>query len=106
MDLKLIFVKYLFVLFFLYSCSATKQPFRNEINEEKFKERTLCNCIALGLDSNRNNPAIQRLIPYNPIARALFDSVIIENLQPVFGQIYLDSLNKVGRKTEAAQGKS
>lgn len=95
-----------FLLVFIVSCSSTRSALNEEFTIQKFKDRALCNCIAIGLDSNRTNSIIQKLIPYNPVASVLFDSVIIQNLKPVFHNIYTDSIMKIGKVTEAAQGKN
>jgi hypothetical protein len=100
-------MKYLiFISLYLYACSSTNSSLKKEITVEKFKDRALCDCIAIGLDSSRSNGRIQKIIPYDPVAAALYDSVILENLKPVLHKMYLDSINKIGKVTEAAQGKN
>ena len=99
-------MRYLLILVILYSCSAEKKNGRHELTIDHFKDRALCNCIVMGLDSNGSNEGIKKLRPYDPIAMALFDSVILKSLIPVLEQMYMDSVNKVGRVTEAAQGRT
>jgi len=85
-----------FIIFIciIYGCSNTKSMLYKEITASNFKDRTLCNCIALGLDSNRNSNLKNQVIPYNPIAIALYDSVINENLKPIIEKMYSDSIQK------------
>lgn len=96
---------YIFLFTIIYSCSVPKDSIKRELTIDKFRERALCNCIVMGLDSSRNNQTIQKLIPYNPEEAALFDSVILQNLKPVIEKIYADSAQRVDKVTEAAQGK-
>lgn len=86
----------------LYSCTAPKGSLKKEISVDRYKERALCNCIVWGLDSSRNNLKLQSLIPYNPVDAALYDSIIIKGLYPVFIKINNDSILKTGRVSEAA----
>ncbi len=99
-------MKYLLFLILLFSCTPSRRNLSKELSIDHFKDRALCNCIVMGLDSNRNDLAIQKLRSYDPAATVLFDSIIFKNILPVLEQMYVDSVNKVGRMTEGAQGKN
>lgn len=66
----------------------------------------MCQCIVLGLAPASGNESINSLIQYDPISAVLFDSAIIENLKPVFKEMYVDSVQRAIGSSEAAQGES
>lgn len=70
-----------------------------------FKDRALCKCLASGLDSNNSNADIQKLIPFDPFAIVLYDSIIDKNLKLMLNEIYLDSVSRINTVSVNAQGK-
>lgn len=69
-----------------------------------FKDRFVCKCLLRGLDSNGTDMGIQSLSYIDFESILLYDSQINKILPRVMRLIYLDSVSKVGRVAENAQG--
>ena len=95
---------YLLSFLILLGCSSTSS-IKGKFSKQQFKDRALCNCIALGLDSVGNNRSIQKIVPYDPYAYVLFDSSIKVSLKMVLKEMYLDSIARKQGSSESAQGK-
>lgn len=98
-------MRFIIIVLFFTACTVSKSNLKKDVNIAYFKERALCNCLAWGLFPNNNNFEVQRLIPYDPLLGALFDSVILENLNPVFEKMKQDSIRFDTTLSEAAHGK-
>ena len=70
-----------------------------------FKERFLCNCVALGMDSSQSNAAVQKIRIGNQVYVHAFDPIISKILKPVMDSIYYDSVFKSKHVAENAHGK-
>jgi len=92
-------------LVFFISCNTARNGLSKELTVWNFKDQALCDCLLSGLDSTGKDPQIQQLKSYDPVAAVLFDSAIYANLSVVMKKIHLDSINRIGKVTEAAQGR-
>lgn len=92
---------------FLVSCTVSKSSFKEELTIQNFKDRTLQKCLLKGYE---NKDLVNKIYDidktlYDPVATALFDDEIDSFLTPKINKMKKDSLESIGKVSEAKAGK-
>ncbi|UKB77933.1 hypothetical protein [Chryseobacterium sp. MEBOG07] len=93
--------------YFLVSCTVNKSSFKEELTVQHFKDRTLQKCLLKGYE---NKDLVNRIYDidktlYDPVAIALFDDEIDAVLASKINKMKKDSLESIGKISEAKAGK-
>ncbi|RQO35260.1 hypothetical protein DBR39_20095 [Chryseobacterium sp. KBW03] len=92
---------------FLVSCTVNKSNFKEELTVQNFKDRTLQKCLLKGYE---NKDLVNRIYDidktlYDPVAIALFDDEIDAFLVSKINKMKKDSMESIGKVSEAKAGK-